>query len=1216
MKKILLKMLVVVLLMFVGLLTALGSQAQALNNKVSLSFRNAEIKTILNGIKDQTGYDFVYNTNEIDSQQRVNVDVKNTDLETALQKCFHPLGINFTIKDKIIVLQRSSPQSPLTGTKQRKIIKGQVRDSFGDTLPGVSVQIKGTTQGIATDADGKFTISVPEGENPILVFSYIGMKTQTVSVIDDKELKIVMEESAEMLSEVVATGMQVINREQMTGSASVITAKELANQGITSVDRILGGMIPGLNATTLSGAPGVRAQITIRGENSLNGNTEPLWIVDGLPLLTGVPRNNSGNYAATIMQDGVGNIMPEDIESISILKDASAAAIYGARAANGVIVITTKKGFRSKTQVAYTGNFNVGLSPNVNLDMMNSSEKLQYEKSIIDHFGLNYAWVTGRGSLIQKQMQGFLTKEEYNNEMKRLASINTNWFKEIFRPSFSQSHNISLRGGSEELNYYTSITYKNENGILMENTNQNAGVLMKIDYRPTSKLIFNLGLTGNILKNADHASAIDPFKYAVFANPYERSFNEDGSYAADLSYLNNNYTSSTPSGYVYDRLNIIRELRENRQTRSGLDGSISLDIKYEPIVGLIFSANMRRSVAYNQSLREVNGGTYSSYITESLANKAFNNPPILPVQYDNGELGEAGGKSNSWVVRPQIDYSFALKKDHLFSVLASMEISSRKFNNFGYTSPIYFADYRITGLPTFPDTELTYDKLRTILANAYTTSDGQDRSLSYIGSFRYSFKDRYVANINLRADGADVIGNKNQFTPLGSVGLRYNVHNEKFFKNDIVSELAIRASYGYTGSINRSAYPFSVMEIGNLMYQGNRFLIEYQYPNPTVKWERKTDRNLGLDISFLKNRINFVVDYYSNRTDDVLTNLAIPVSTGREEVYANGGVVSNKGLELMLNVKWIDTRNITFSTRVNIASNSNKILRSRHDFDSYKQLIHSDVISGGVYDIVGQETKGIYGWKDAGVDPQTGNPMYYLTEEGKAAYREFLKGYDNLSDSKKEHYASILPSLTDVPDAVMYDYPDMKDTWQMPSMQYLGRLNPKYTGGFNTYFKYKNIEFTTDWMFKAGHMVPTFNDYQNAPRNLAATMPEFREVGYTGNLAVSGTNRQRKYLAYWQMAGDKTNVSRFITDDRDLWASMMTDKKYEKGDFLRMTNLSVSYRVNPKLIERYHLRNLSVALNVSNLLTFTHYKGIDVTTGNAFAYPTPREFNIKLQVGF
>ena len=243
--------------------------------------------------------------------------------------------------------------------------------------------------------------------------------------------------------------------------------------------------------------------------------------------------------------------------------------------------------------------------------------------------------------------------------------------------------------------------------------------------------------------------------------------------------------------------------------------------------------------------------------------------------------------------------------------------------------------------------------------------------------------------------------------------------------------------------------------------------------------------------------------------------------------------------------------------------------------------------------------------------------MYYLSEKAKAPYAEFLKHFDELSDKDKAYYKKILPSVTEVPDAVDYDVEkQLREIWQIPSIQYLGQLNPKFVGGFNTYVRYKGFDFATDWVFKTGHIVPTFNDYQNAPRNLNRTDPSFMEAGYSSDLAVSSTNRQRKYLNYWQIPGDETNVRRFYTDNNDLWSSMYTDEKYEKGDYLRLMNVSMSYRFNPKWIQKYHLTNLQIGVNMRNLLTFTAYRGIDVATGKAFNYPVAKEFNVKVSLGF
>ena len=1198
-------------IVLLALMAFLPAYAWADEVKVKLSFQDAALPVILKEIKQQTGYDFMYNAQEIDVNKKISVELNNVPLDSALQVCLKPYGLTYIMKGKIIVLQK--PKSILA--VMESTVNGIVKDEKGVHLPGVAVILDGTSMGTATDMEGRFKLTIPAGKHK-LNFTFIGMKPVQQVVEGDMDITVVMEEDAAELDEVVVTGMEVIKKDYMTGSASVITAKDLKTQGITSVDRILEGTVAGLNSTRVSGAPGTRAQITIRGENNLSGNTEPLWIVDGLPLLSGVPENNTGDYAGTIMQDGVGNIMPEDIESISILKDASAAAIYGAKAANGVIVITTKKGFRSKTQFNYSGNYSISTAPKLHVDFMNSEEKLRYERDLLETFGLNYADWTGRGGYLYKQrLEGYLTQGEYNEQINKLRNTNTDWFDVLFRTAHSHSHNLSMRGGSEEMTYYTSLNFQEQNGILRSNKYTNAGILMKLDYRPIKNLILALDVSANIRKNRDHASAVDPFVYAVFANPYERPYDENGDYAADLSYLGTNYTETTASGYKYDSFNIIRELRETRALQDGLDASLTFNIRYDIIPGLAISSIIRKGMSYNTSTTEIEADTYTSYANETFAKQVYNGQDVLPSEYNNGEFSESAGKNTNWSIRNQIDYSFKIKEDHLFSLLVANEITSKKFNNFGYTSPIYYGDYRITGIPDFGD-EVTFETLRAQVGNMFNTSTGQDRTVSFLGSLRYGYKDRYIVNVNFRADGADAIGEGNRFSPLWSVGLRYNLHHEKFFENDVITELALRGSYGYTGNIDRTAYPFATMALGSEMYEGNRFATEFTYPNPTVGWEKKLDRNFGIDLGFWNGRVNFTMDYYNNRTEDILTNLTIPISTGRSSVRGNGGIVKNTGLEFYLNIRWVNRSDFTFTTSANIARNKNVIIRSRDSYESYAEAIRTSIIKGGIINIVGEETGAIFGWKYAGVDPLSGNPMYYLTEDGKRAYAQLLDNWDNLSASGQQQYlkSGVVPSLSQVPSCVSFDkdalgYPDML----MASMQYLGRSNPKYVGGFNTYLRWRNLEFSTQWSYKVGHIIPSFNDLQNAPNNWRHAGQA--AIGYSSDLSVSGTNRERKYLSFWKTSGDVTDIARFVTGN-DYWAGVQTDAKYEKGNYLRLTNIAISYRLPVEVAQRFGMKNMSLSFNAYNLLTFTKYSGLDVGTDGAFGYPASREYNLKLSVGF
>lgn len=396
---------------------------------------------------------------------------------------------------------------------------------------------------------------------------------------------------------------------------------------------------------------------------------------------------------------------------------------------------------------------------------------------------------------------------------------------------------------------------------------------------------------------------------------------------------------------------------------------------------------------------------------------------------------------------------------------------------------------------------------------------------------------------------------------------------------------------------------------------GNVYVGDLEFPNPTVGWEKKRDRNIGFDLGLWNNSINFTLDYYSNKTTDVLEKLEVPSSTGRKQVTANGGIVENSGLELFLNIRWLNRKDFVFSTAVNVARNKNVIKKSYYGYDSYAEAIRSDVVKGGLININGQETGSLYGWKTAGVNPVTGNPRYYLTPEGKRAYSRFLDAWDSYSESQKNEYLALIPSLNEIPDQVDYVRNNgMTPEYFRPSMQYLGRSNPKYVGGFNTYMRYKNWEFSTSWTFKTGHIIPVFNDYQNAPNN--QEMAIMATFGYTSDLSVSATNRERKYLSYWQAPGDVTEVAKFVTSGNDYWASIYTSDKYAKGDYLRLTNLSLNYRFPAHIVNKLKMSTLALGFNARNLLTFTKYRGLDVGTGGAFTYPVSREFNIKLTVGF
>ena len=550
----------------------------AQKQQVTLNLKNVSLYELFNQIKEQTGLRFLYNAEQLDGLANVSVQAQNEKVSDVLNKVFSGKALTYDCDGKVIIVKK---QEILPQTIKAKIISGKVTDYRDNPLPGVTIQIKGTAVGTSTNSSGVYSLPIATSD-AVLIFSFIGMKTQEIAVANKSEINVKMTEESSNLDEVVVTGYQDIRRDRVTGSVTVITAKEIENNSFKSIDQILEGKVAGLYSYTTSGAPGTRANIRIRGDNSISGNKEPLWVVDGLPLQGGVASINvvnAGNIQESILDHGIGNIAPTDIESITVLKDAAASAIYGARAANGVIVIKTKRGFEGKATFNYNGSFGMVEAPRIDLDFMNSSEKIDFEISLMKDF--SRAWEGGLvGKIYDYYMQGRYTESQYREELDKLRKINTDWFDVIFRKAFSQSHFLSMRGGTEKTNYYASINYNGQSGILKSNSYDNLGASLEIRHKPAQNFEMNFKLNGNFRESKDHNSSIDPFKYAVFANPYEKPFNEDGSYAADFTYLGDN-RSSIHYGNIYDQFNILRELNETQNKTIASDLSARLGMNYQ-----------------------------------------------------------------------------------------------------------------------------------------------------------------------------------------------------------------------------------------------------------------------------------------------------------------------------------------------------------------------------------------------------------------------------------------------------------------------------------------------------------------------------------------------------------------------------------------------------------------------------------------------------------
>lgn len=1054
------------------------------------------------------------------------------------------------------------PEPPIT-------ITGQILSTGGTPLGGASITVKGSKKGVVSDEEGKFSIDVTDADK-ILVISAVGMKTQEVAIEGRRIINVVLQTAALEMTEVIVTGMQRREKTKMIGAVSTITARDVENAGITTLDKALKGKVAGVYVRSASGRPGETGEIIIRGINTMTGNKEPLYVLDGMPLQGG---EVSGGVNS-LLTNGIGNIPPEDIESISILKDATAAAIYGARAANGVVVITTKQGEAGKDYVSYSGKAGVTFRPQNKFSFMNSAEKLAYERGIYEDFHPVYG---GRVTqLLYQADNGVITHEEAEAQIATLANTNTNWINELYRPALLQSHNLTLSGGNTKTQYNVSLNFQDAEGTLMGNRFQTGGLNMKLSRYITNDLLVRVNLYSTLKKNLEGVSALDPFRYAVFANPYEKPFNEDGSYAADMTYRNLSNDITYYSDLNYKNFNILRELREN--TKTNMYGNIrgQLGIEYSFLRKFRYTGTAVMSYTSVHNMDEARAGTFRSWADNWLNAASTQNGMVLP-EYNQGFLKEDMGRALDYTVRNSLEYNNTFARKHFVQLFAANEVGGRTNYQFNHYNPVYLQDYRMAGYPSwnFISPE-RYTNLS--LSKFGGTYFEEDRSVSFIGSAVYSYDNRYVFNANLRSDGVDIIGSKNQFAPLWSAGVRWNAHSEGFLKsNPYISRLVLSAGYGYRGSINRSVYPFHVYTLSAVTYDDVVKASVFNYGNPVLKWEKKKDVNLGMELSLLKGRINAEARYFNEKVIDLLDNVQLPVSVGRSLATVNVGTLSNKGWELSTRLEVLKTKNLLWEIGANLTTVKNNL-----DDVYYNEL--PNVARASTSNIEDYPINSWFGYKVSHVNPENGHLMVKaLRVNAEVVDNKVVKTYtDEVIDLNAISSADL--------QAKYRTYP-------------LGQKDPNLYGGLNTRLVYSAFEIASSFVYASGNKILGFQDRREGPGE------EVDEI------TASRTNRSKEQLYRWRQPSDITNIPAY-TQNVSNYTNFLIDSDLEDGSFLRCTELALSWRAGNALLRKTAVKSLKASVIANNLFILSPYSGTDPETQTTFGYPTTKSITFSLNIGF
>uniref|UniRef100_UPI0032F01F15 SusC/RagA family TonB-linked outer membrane protein n=1 Tax=Bacteroides fragilis TaxID=817 RepID=UPI0032F01F15 len=1029
--------------------------------------------------------------------------------------------------------------------------------SSEDNMPliGASVYIKAedlskdgnspTITGVITDIDGKFNISVPEGVTRLFC-SYVGHEVQELKLVPGKDqYEITLFPSAQMLDAVVVTGYQTVERRKLTAAVGKLNISDETIGAVKSIDQALAGQIAGLSVTSTSGAPGAPAKIRIRGTSSLNGTQDPLWVLDGIPLEgTDVPQSNVLNDVSNIQQSSIAGLNPADIENITVLKDAAATAIYGARAANGVIVITTKKGKVGKPVINFSSKFTYMPTLSTNrLNMLNSQEKVDLELELLRS---NFAYGDNKGG-VSKIISGYGLTDAYKKggggaltpeaqtDISRLRNTETDWGDILFRDAFNQEYSLSLSGGNERVTYYTSIGYYQENGNVKGVGLDRLNIVAKTSYKVNRMLKFGVSLFVNRRNNktylTDTYGLVNPVYYSRKANPYYQPFDVNGNYVYDFDVQNN---SDTDLGF-----NIFEERKNtsNEETINALSSIFDAELrfndklKFTTQLGLQLDKASKEQIADKESFSMRIIRKNSKYWdSASQSNKYF-----IP----DGGVHKAYENTNSQITwKAMGEYRDSFNDIHELEVMVGTELRKTWYETL-FSAGYGFDRQTLTTKPVvFPDEDRARQfplHQKTYKENAY---------VSFFSTASYSLMNRYTFGGSIRFDGSDLFGvdKKYRYLPLYSVSGLWRLSNEPFMQGTRkwMDNLAFRVSYGIQGNIDKNTSPFLLGKyiVDNILPGGSEHMIDINSaPNKKLRWEKTQSVNVGLDFSVLNQALNLSVDYYYRKGTDLIGKQMLPLETGFVSTNINWASMVNKGVEVSLSTRNVATKNFSWYTNLNFAYNNNKVLR--------EAIPEAQTIPGRE----GYPVDAIFAIKTAGLDEE-GYPLFYDKEGEKVTLKELYRLQDPFGLG-----FTVNSDVTPAEERSFYSYIGSQDT--------------PYTGGLINTFSYKNWELTANLSFNLGGYVrttPSYNfiNFDRGQNVNSDILDRWTPENTDGRLPALITSEKRADEYYWY--DQKSEIYKNL----DIWV--------KKLNYFRLQNLRLGYRLPEKMTKSLGMGSASVAI--------------------------------------
>ena len=1162
---------------------SLSANSFAQQEKVNLDLQGVSIKTLFSEIQRQTNLHFIFNTEQTEQLNKLTVKAKEESVKSVLDRVFEGTGFTYTFRDNIIMVRFEGKNSVQQANKEMEI-RGVVKDKSGEPLPGVTVLIVGTQLGTATGMDGDFLLRVPEQDSVRLRFSFVGMKTKDVPYKKNQPaLVVVLEEEAESIGEIVVTGYQQIEKRNLTSSVVTVKTSELKTIGASSIEQMLQGVVPGLSVVNTSAAPGAAPKIRIRGTATISGNADPLWVLDGVILENSVPVTAADLNSPDVMNmfnSVIGGINPNDIESITVLKDASATAIYGTRAANGVIVVTTKKGKANSFNIAYQHTSTLSIRPYYdNFDLLNSKERIAlaweiYEDGLSVWGGTHFNGTPGLEGLLNSYALGQITREQLNSMANKLEETNTDWFKTLFRNAYTQTHNLSVSGGTERTNYYISLNYNGEEGVDKASEYKNYGGMVKVNTRLFQGVNMGAILQMDRRDREMYHSSIDLFNYAVRTSRAIPLHEDNG----DLHYY-----IGTVSGR-WHKFNILNELANtgNESTQTDIKGIVNLTVnlykglKYEGLFSYASSHSTARDYATEKSayVADIRGYEYGEGSEEDIKKS--------PLPY-GGVYNEQTYEQRSSLIRNGLTYKGSLTEDLSIDVLLGQEFRNTNYKGLKSNTFGYFHDRG----NTFYEPALG-ESTGHLKRNKVTRSLVDRSNISYYGVVSAMYGDRYVLNANIRFDGSNLFGSnpKYRYLPLWSISGRWIISNESFLQdNNTISNLALRASYGLRGNIVEDSSPSIIAAALPPNAVTGLFEMEIQQaPNPDLKWETTASFNVGLELGLFDDRLSLDVDYYLDESKDLIAYKSVSSVSGFSGKYVNYADVRNQGIDVSLSGTLLKNKDWRWTAAFNMGYVKNKVTKSTSTAQA-KYLVQSVYTPGEVYE--GKPVDGMFSYRFAKLDDK-GMPMFY-DKDGN------VLGVDS-------------------EEIVNYPY-------DLGNLKYEGTRDPLFSGGLNTRVSYKNVSLSMLFAFGLKNVV-------RLPARAYVTTPAEDE------------NANSSIKDRWRPGQDNTGKTipalsagdgYITTADGNFYATdwyNLSDQTVVPGDYLRFRNLMIEYQLparwtNKVVVGDRKMGNVTLKFQAQNLFVIAdkRLKGYDpetinYTTTSYGSLPLARTFTLGLNINF